>query len=507
MAAPRKTERNFTFHISQEDLENEIEILAPLSKKQEIYINDDEHDILLFGGASGAGKSFLSLLKLLIDCVEDPNYNSFLLRESLVQIKSPGSLWEEANKMFAQFGAKSNNIQNQIRFPNGAFIKFHYLKDNENDFQGSQANFLIDEASQIKNVDNVWYLTSRMRGRSKKRKTLRMTANPDRNSFLFGWLNKAGYLDEMGYPEKSMDGVTTYLVQLQGDFEFFLSRKAIKDKYGDAAAKSAYSFVFHSANIYNNPIYLKDQPEYVFKLENLKKLEKDRLLHGNWLVSDNPAGFIKREDFKEIDLCEVPLDIPIVRSWDLAATPVDPTKGKKNGGDPDWTRGTLCGYEKDTGNFYILDMKSLRDRSALVDNLVMKTAREDSKYDAYTIIPQDVGASGVEVAQTKRTKLLAQGSKPIIHKARKAKLKMAENFLIAVQEGRVFVVKGTFSDANYSELENFLGDNKNNGHHDDVMDTLAQAYSILTTGRLIPTIKLDKNNPRLKNLFGKTLLS
>ncbi|MDI4637501.1 MULTISPECIES: hypothetical protein, partial [Halomonadaceae] len=98
----------------------------------------------------------------------------------------------------------------------------------------------------------------------------------------------------------------------------------------------------------------------------------------------------------------------------------------------------------------------------------------------------------------------SQGNKPIIVKARKSKLQSAENFLIACQEGRVFVVKGTFSDGNYAELENFDG-GKHSGH-DDIMDTLSQAYNTLTTGRLIPTIKLSKNNPRLNNLFGKTLL-
>ncbi|PWW33406.1 phage terminase large subunit family protein [Chromohalobacter israelensis] len=197
--------------------------------------------------------------------------------------------------------------------------------------------------------------------------------------------------------------------------------------------------------------------------------------------------------------------LPTVRSWDLAGTKPDPNKSAKNGGDPDFTRGTLCSYDRDTGNFYIQDMKSMRDRSALVNNLIMKTAREDSK-DVYPIIPQDSGSAGKEVAETKRTNLLNQGYKPIIIKApRGGKLKAAENFLIACQEGRVFVVKGVFSDGNYAELENFDG-NKSNGWHDDVMDSLSQAYNAVTSGRLIPTIKVSRDNPRLNNLFGKTLL-
>ncbi|WP_168016599.1 terminase large subunit domain-containing protein [Halomonas salinarum] len=498
-------ERDFTFHHDQETLFEEVEIFAPLSKKQELYLQDETNDIILWGGAASSGKSHLSLLKLMIDCIEDKNYNSLLLRESLVQIKAPGSIWEEGCRMFDNVGASSNQVNNQWRFPNGSFVKCHYLKANQNDFQGSQIHSaLIDEAAQIKNIDDIWYITSRLRGKGSKRKQLRMTCNPDRNSPLCKWLVDGGYLLEDGLPNPEMDGVTTYLLQIQGEFQFFKSRKEIEEVYGKNAAKGAYSFVYYAANVYDNPAVVKDQPEYIFKLENMKRLERERLLLGNWFASNSGAGHFNREDIKEIEPSEVPLGLPTVRSWDLAASKPDPEKGGRYA-DPDWTRGTLCSYDRETGSFYILGMKSIRERSALVDNLMMKTAREDGQ-EVYTTIPQDSGAAGKSVAEQKRTKLLSQGNKPIITKARKSKLARAENFLIACQSGNVFIVKGAFSDSNYAELENFDGD-KNNGHHDDVMDTLADAWETLVNGRLIPTIKLSKSNPRLNNLFGKTLLS
>ncbi|SDO36986.1 phage terminase large subunit [Vreelandella arcis] len=504
----KKKERDFTFHIDQEILFDDIEIFAPLSKQHELFINDDENAIIAYGGGSASGKSHCSLLKLMIDCIEQPGYNALLARESLVQLKSPGSLWEEGSRMFDHVGVSSNQINNQWRFPNKSFIKCHFLKNNQKDYQGMQLSAaIIEEASQINSWDDIWYITSRLRGKGSKTKQLRMTFNPDRNSPLCQLIIKAGYIKDDGFPDLENCNKTKYLIQVNGEYEFYDSRKDIEDKYGENAAKAAYSFIYYTATVYDNPAIIKDQPEYLFKLENLKPVERARLLDGNFLASENAAGYVKREDFKEIELNEVPFSLPTVRSWDLAATPVDPSKSDKQGGNPDFTRGTLCSYDRDTGNFFILDMKSIRDRSALVDNLVMKTAREDSKYDAYTIITQDSGGAGKEVAETKRSKLLAQGSKPIIHKARKAKMKMAENFIIAAQEGRVHVVKGAFSAANYSELENFLGDGKNNGWHDDIMDTLSQAYSVLTTGRLIPTIKVSRNNPRLNNLFGKTVLN
>src|SRR5690606_40645121 len=58
--------KEYTFHISQEDLVEGIEILCPLSIKQEKYLNDDEHDIVVWGGAASAGKTQLSLLRLML---------------------------------------------------------------------------------------------------------------------------------------------------------------------------------------------------------------------------------------------------------------------------------------------------------------------------------------------------------------------------------------------------------------------------------------------------------
>jgi len=120
----KKKERDFTFHIDQETLFEDIEIFAPLSKQHELFINDDENSIIAYGGGSASGKSHCSLLKLMIDCIEQPGYNALLARESLVQLKSPGSLWEEGSRMFDHVGVSSNQINNQWRFPNKALRRW-----------------------------------------------------------------------------------------------------------------------------------------------------------------------------------------------------------------------------------------------------------------------------------------------------------------------------------------------------------------------------------------------
>ena len=78
-------------------------------------------------------------------------------------------------------------------------------------------------------------------------------------------------------------------------------------------------------------------------------------------------------------------------------------------------------YDKDTGEFYILDMVSMRDSPAMVQALIEGTANKDGK-DCYISIPVDAGASGVVVAEQKKGRLSVLGHKVILDKTRKGKL-------------------------------------------------------------------------------------
>ncbi|WP_277812192.1 terminase large subunit domain-containing protein [Chromohalobacter canadensis] len=495
---PRKNTRNYTFYHNQESL-SEIPIIAPLSKKHELYLNDETNDIIVFGGAAGSGKSQLSLMRILQAALYDSDYVAGILRKSQRMVKGAGSLWETGNKLFKPHGVTSNSIEMNWRFPSGSFVKAHYLNNNTDDMQGTQVTeWLVDEAAQCDESD-VWYLTSRLRSQSDRKHQLRLTCNPDRDSFLCEWLQKGGYLLESGLPDPDMDGVTTYMLQINGNFEFYRTKEEIKALYGTEAQKHALSFVFYAANIYDNPYMVKHQPDYVFKLENMKRLERERLLLGNWYATQGSEGFLRRDHFKEVSLSEVPLDAPTMRCWDIAGT-----LPSESYPDPDWTRGIKCSYDKESGCFYILDMESMRDRAAHVEKLMLDTARRDGR-DVYQGIPQDAGATGKQVAQSKKARLLAQGNRAVICKTRTSKLNRAQDFMIAAQEGSVFVVKGVFSSDNYRELEAFDG-NKNSGAHDDIIDTLSDCYNQLTKGNLISPIRVSKDNKRLQSLGGSTLL-
>lgn len=490
---------NYTHPISQKEFQS-IPIHSPLSIKQEKFLNDDQNDIVVWGGAAGSGKSYVTLLKILIGAMWDADYVAGVARESQKQMKMAGSLWTTGTKLLTPLGISSNKVELQWTFPNGSEVRCHHLSDNQDDWQGSQLTVAcVDEAQQC-SEDDVWYLTSRLRSRSRQKTQLMLTCNPMNTSFLCEWLVQAGYVGEDGLPIKEMDGKTTFMVQIAGRFEWFKDKASLIAKYGQTTADFALKFVYYSANVYDNPYLRKFQPEYVNKLENLKETERRRLLLGDWFAKEEGVGYVKEEMFKKCSLSDVPLGLPTMRAWDIAGTAPHPANK-----DPDWTRGVLASYDKESGHFYIRNMKSLRDNNAAVQALIETTASNDGR-GTYVSIPIDSGAAGKTVADQKKARLLHLGVKVVLEPTRQSKLTRAEAFLMAVQEGKVFVVDSVFSKEDFREIEAFDGD-KSDGFHDDIIDACASAYNNLVSGNLIPTIRIGgAGGPHYKTRLGGTTL-
>ena len=91
------------------------------------------------------------------------------------------------------------------------------------------------------------------------------------------------------------------------------------------------SVMFLPAKVFDNPALLQVNPEYLAWLLSLPRLERERLLNGNWKIRPAAGLYFKREWCAVAD--EVPADLDVVRYWDLAATE------KTEFNDPDWTVG------------------------------------------------------------------------------------------------------------------------------------------------------------------------
>lgn len=487
-----------TFNLTQEELRENVQILCPISRKQETYINDQENDIIVFGGQAGAGKTEVSILRMLSCAMTDPDYTATIFRQSKVQLKTAGGLFQTATKYFTKFaGASVNKIDYNWTFPNAVELKCHYLDNNTDDLQGMQCTeFFIDEATQCKE-DDVMYLMSRLRSKSKRKHQLRMMTNPKINTFLHKYLERGGYLDEKGYPIEAMDGVTTFMLQIGGEWRFEKDIEVLVAEYGETAREDAYRFVFYSAGVMDNPYIRKYLPGYIRKLDNMPPNEKKMLRDGCWRAQAEASGFFKREWTTVIPPSEVPLHLQTLRAWDLAGTL--PDKGDNK--DPDWTRGVKCCFERETGNFYILDMTSLRNRAAIVQNTMEHTALAEPS--TIQSIPQDPGAAGKEVVATKLARFSLLKIRTVVTRPHKGKLERATPFLIAAQNRQVFVVNADWNEAFFEEFEQWDGKTKSR-LHDDIVDATADAYYQLTSNNLVPSVKFNRS--RAGRFAGGTLI-
>lgn len=104
-------------------------LLAPASKKQEMFLNSTT-DITLCGGAAGSGKTYTALL-IALRYMQHPRATGVIFRRTSKMITSPGSIWHEAVNMYTSIyktGLRIRHRENEIVFPNGAVLKFSHMQ-------------------------------------------------------------------------------------------------------------------------------------------------------------------------------------------------------------------------------------------------------------------------------------------------------------------------------------------------------------------------------------------
>lgn len=487
------------YKYTQEEL-GAITVVRPLSKKQELYLNDDVNDIICWGGSAGSGKSEVSLIDLLISGYDDPAFRAMIIRKTKEVMKNAGSIYDSACDLFSKFDVKPRNSMD-FRFQSGAFLKMGALEreQDKHSYQGTQCTrFLVDEVQQVPE-GGVIYLNSRLRSKSKAKHQLKMTCNPDKHSFLCQWLLKGGYLNtETGMPIPEMDGVTTYMAEVAGEVVFKKSMEEFIEEYGKEFVDDLepQKFVFYSATVYDNPWIRKYQPNYISKLKNLPMVERMKLYEGCWFADIGGGAHFKEEWVTKIDITDVPMGLRKARTWDKAGTKPNPTNT-----DPDWTAG-VKGCMDESGNLYILDAVRIRDRPAVVQSLIEDTGERDG-VDCIIGIPKDVGAAGKEASDNCKGRLMRLGYLCNIMNTNKSKELRFEPVSMLAQEKKIFVVKGDWNKAFFEELESLDFNTRRRGVHDDQADALSDLWLLLAKKMAMPDIKI---NP-LRKLRSTTPLS
>lgn len=480
-------------------------MFKPASLKQELFLNSDVF-LTVYGGAAGSGKSYMGLMRFL-RYVDDPLFAGYVFRKNATDMKGGGGLFQTAVRMFMAYEPAITYTKQPmcIMFPSGATINFTGLDGDSgmDSIQGIEISAaMLDEATHFKEEEVMWIM-SRLRGKVSMEPCMWLTCNPDPDSFLCQWLEPnylyprgSKYDGELveGRPDPRLDGSLLYFLRGDGDKMIWArDRDAmieehkgnyIKDKSGNTTCNPR-SFRFISATCLDNPPLLEANPNYISTLAALPRVNRERLLHGNWYAREEEAGYWKRE------WCEI---VPLppqsvfkrVRCWDIAGT----LKTESNP-DPDWTASVLMSRARD-GYYYVEDVVKQRRRIMEVLELIAQVALEDQKYCSsivFTYIPRDPNASGQWTAQQWVKELASKGIavSTISTVGAKSKLQRFLPFCAVSEQGLVKIVKGEWNDEFFNELESFNGERRSR-MHDDQVDACSDSFMKVSTNKELANI-------------------
>lgn len=449
--------------------------LCPSSQKQYDFTASTA-TITVFGGAAGSGKSHCGVADLL----QHTHHKSFagvIFRRTTPQLKGVGGMWQKAQELYGEVATRflgvkklrTNTQEMKITFPSKALVQFRHMEHTKDklNIQGWEiSEALVDEATQFE-LEQIMYIISRLRNpKCPVPSHLKMTCNPDADSFLRSWLDEAGFLDKEGYPIYERSGDIVYCGEVDGKMNF---RQSLKDWNTDFPALDPLTFTFIPATCEDNPVLMRLEPTYLTKLQNLPRVERARLLDGNWFVRETASGFFKREWCgKPMSLYELPRISRTARSWDKAATLPSEVYP-----DPDYTVG-LKGSLGVDGHVYIEGMTRGRWRPSGVQDAIEKDAINDG--DCIVTIPVDAGAAGKAEADNCASKLFALGVTVKKKQTHQNKVKRFEPVAAMAENEMIHVVKGDWNEKFFDELEQFTGEQKG---HDDIVDALSDLVNEL----------------------------
>jgi len=389
-----------------------------------------------------------------------PGFTAIVFRRTSPQITAPGSIWYESQEMFRQFGGVPNQTSLEWKFPSGAVFKFSHLQLNRDVYshQGAQYTAEYFEEGTHFTREQFFYMLSRNRSTCGIKPYVKMTCNPDADSWLREFID--WYINPntgLAIPERS--GVIRWFIAREDKIIWADSEEELKEKYFECLPKS---FTFISASIYDNQKLLEIDKGYLANLEALPKIERERLLHGNWNIKPSAGLYFQKGYFEIVDA--VPSNRNSVRYWDRAATK------KTDTNDPDFTVGIRI--EKDINNIiYITDIVRIQDSPLGVQNIIKNTAIKDG-ISVRIGLEEDPGQAGI--ADVEHLTRFLQGFNVKRNRVMKDKVTRASPVSAQAEAGNIKVLRAKWNEDFFKELENFP-----DGKHDDIVDALSGAFLMI----------------------------
>lgn len=331
---------------------------------------------------------------------------------------------------------------------------------------------LLDEVQQL-TKPMVVYIMSRLRSEAAEKSRMRMTCNPaGKGHWLTNWLE--WYLLPGGLPDPERCGKIRYFTMHNSEMVWGDTEEEVLRQVPGC---QPLTFSFVSANVYDNPVLMKRQPEYVSWLEGQEREEKEALLYGNWYVTKQSEGYFKRKWTPIV--AEPEFFGKRVRGFDLAGSIKDEVNK-----DPDYTATVLMSKSRE-GKYCVEHVHRMRERFHTVEEYIMALSAEEP-LDITYILPVDAGAAGKAYASSLQKRLAERGRVCVLFPhSTKSKLIRFRPFASVCQSGAVTIVSAEWNDWYFDELEQFVGDGKT---HDDALDAGVAAFWALNRGVVLPDI-------------------
>ena len=445
--------------------------IGPQRGPQEQFLSCTS-SIVIYGGAAGGGKSFALLLDALRYAALEPvkGFGAVIFRRTGPQITQEGGLWDESGKLYPLAKGVSNEKRFEWKWAKyKTKIRFSHMQYDADRFswQGAQIAYIaFDELTHF-SQDQFFYLLSRNRSTCGVTPRMRATCNPDADSWVKGFL--APWVDDK-WPsaDKSKSGEERYFIREDGIVKWLPKGETHPDMK---------SVTFISANIYDNPILLEINPEYLVNLKSMSLVDRERLLNGNWSIRPEGGKVFQKGWFKPVAI--PPSDIVRkIRYWDIAATE-DERQAKKNEekGGPDYTASALVGLTA-RKTFIVLHATWDRMSPLDVDRFMRNTAIQDGKSVGQRSEQEPGGSGKRDVSHIRRDVLLEfdyQGIPSAGDKVERSRIPSSH-----VQAGNVDILEGSWNEGFLNFLEAF----PNSKVHDDVPDAFSGAMlALIGTGK------------------------
>lgn len=278
-------------------------------------------DIAFYGGAAGGGKSWSLLLEPLYH-VNNPQFGAVLFRRTHPEITNEGGLWDESMKLYPKAGAVPKVGDLSWSFPSGASVSFAHMQHERDVLKWHSSQIALIEFDELTTFTEYQftYMLSRNRSTCGVRPYVRGGCNPDAASWVARWVE--WFIDpSTGLPIPERAGRIRYLIRDGETLRWASDPAELRKAYPDAGEPLSFTFV--PATLDDNKVLLASDPKYRANLAALPRVERERLLRGNWLVSaaegEWPAEYFGRHLWFG--------DWPLAEDRTICGIAWDPSKG------------------------------------------------------------------------------------------------------------------------------------------------------------------------------------